>query len=74
MTSIFFAAAMLLAQSTGSSSMETDLSTKETRAVVHAYAACIVKRQPVKAAEAIQRNVDNSTMMREYPKLFDGDC
>jgi hypothetical protein len=74
MTSIFLAAAMLLAQSTGSSSMESDLSTKETRAVVHAYAACIVKRQPAKAAEAIQRNVDNGIMMREYPKLFDGGC
>jgi hypothetical protein len=67
------ATAMLLAQPFGSST-ETDLSTKETRAVVHAYAACIVKRQPAKAAEAIGRNVDNGTMMREYPKLFDGDC
>jgi hypothetical protein len=64
---------MLLAEPLGSST-EADLSTKETRAVVHSYASCVVKRQPVKAAEAIQRNVDNSTMLREYPKLFDGDC
>jgi hypothetical protein len=52
----------------------TELSTKKTRAVVHAYAQCIVNRQPGKAAEAIVRNVDNATLLRSYPKLMNGDC
>lgn len=74
MTSLFLlAAAMLVAEPLGSAP-ETDLSSKETRAVVHAYATCVVKRQPRQAAEAIQRNIDNGAMMRQYPKLFDGGC
>jgi hypothetical protein len=51
-----------------------DLSTKDTRAVVHQYAKCVVKRQPRKAADAIQRNLDASAMRKAYPALIDGDC
>jgi len=53
---------------------DSDLSTRETRAVVHAYAKCVVAKAPRKAAEAIQRNVDNRTMLKEYPVLMNPDC
>ena len=52
----------------------TDLSTKETRAMSHAYAQCVVKRQPKRASEAIRLNVDNATIMRNYRQLIIGDC
>jgi hypothetical protein len=73
MTAFVLATAMVLGQPLGSST-ETDLSTKETRAVVHGYAKCVVKRQPLQAAEAIKRNVDNNTILKDYPKLMDGGC
>ncbi|HEY0149453.1 MAG TPA: hypothetical protein VGB70_10675 [Allosphingosinicella sp.] len=53
---------------------QNELSTRETRLVIHNYATCVVKQHPLKASEAIQRNVGNAAMMRDYPKLFDGDC
>lgn len=53
---------------------DADYSTKETRALTHAYAQCVVKRQPVKASQAILANVDNATMLREYSKLILGEC
>jgi len=51
-----------------------DYSTKETRALTHAYAQCVVKRQPAKAAEAIAANVDNGTILRNYKMLIRDDC
>jgi hypothetical protein len=53
---------------------DADYSTKETRALTHAYARCVVKRQPAKASEAIARNVDNATIVREYRMLIQPDC
>jgi hypothetical protein len=52
----------------------SDYSTKETRALMHAYAKCVIKRQPAKAAEAILANVDNSTILKRYPMLLSGEC
>jgi hypothetical protein len=74
MTSLLLLAAMMVQSEPLGFGHETELSTKKTRAVVHAYAQCIVKRQPVKAAEAIVRNADNATLLRNYPKLMNGDC
>lgn len=53
---------------------DADYSTKETRALTHAYARCVVKRQPAKASEAIARNVDNATILRDYPMLIRDEC
>lgn len=53
---------------------DTDASTKETRAMMHAYAKCVVKRQGRKASEAMLANVDNTTIIRQYPMLVIGDC
>ncbi|HEY5722470.1 MAG TPA: hypothetical protein VIT45_09115 [Allosphingosinicella sp.] len=52
----------------------TEFSTKETRALMHGYAKCVVARRFAKASEALLRNVGNSTLMRDYPSLVDGDC
>ena len=51
-----------------------DFSTKETRALMHGYAKCVVGRRQAKASEALLLNVDNSTLMRDYPSLIVGDC
>jgi hypothetical protein len=53
---------------------DADYSTKETRALTHGYAQCVVKRQPAKASQAILANVDNRTMLRDYGKLILGEC
>lgn len=53
---------------------DADYSTKETRALTHAYAQCVVKRQPVKASQAIAANVDNGTILRDYRALIRDDC
>ena len=69
----FFLAAAMIGQSLGSST-QAELSTKETRSVTHAYAECVVKRQPKRAAEAIRANLDNTAILRKYPQLLIGDC
>jgi hypothetical protein len=51
-----------------------DFSTKETRALMHGYARCVVGRRQAKASEALLRNVDNRTLLRDYPSLIVGDC
>lgn len=51
-----------------------DYSTKETRALTHAYAQCVVKRQAAKASEAIVANIGNSAILRDYPMLIRGEC
>ena len=53
---------------------DADYSTKETRALTHGYAGCVVKRQPARASQAILANVDNRTMLRDYGKLILGEC
>jgi hypothetical protein len=49
-------------------------SLKETRMVVDDYGHCIVAKEPKLASEAILRNVDNGTLMHDYPRLIDGRC
>lgn len=53
---------------------DSDYSTKETRALMHGYAKCVVKRQPAKASEAIVANVDNQVILQRYPMLLSADC
>jgi hypothetical protein len=53
---------------------DADYSTKEIRALTHAYAICVVKRQPAKASEAIVANVDNATILRDFRMLIRDDC
>lgn len=55
-------------------SSDSDFSTKETRAVMHAYAKCVVRRQSAKASQAIAANLDNATILRKYPMLMSPDC
>ena len=51
-----------------------EFGTKETRRLMHAYAKCVVKGQSRKASEAVLRNVNNSTIIRDYPRLLNGEC
>lgn len=53
---------------------ESDYSTKETRAIMHGYARCIVAQHAGKASEAVLQNVDNKTILRRYPMLLNGEC
>ena len=53
---------------------EADYSTQETRALTHAYARCVVKRQPAKASEAIAGNVPTSAILRDYRTLIRPEC
>jgi len=41
---------------------------------MHAYAKCVVRRQPAKASEAIAANLDNAVILRKYPMLLSPDC
>ena len=51
-----------------------DFSTKEIRELVYGYARCVVDRRSAKASEGLLRNVDNRTLIREYPSLIDSNC
>jgi hypothetical protein len=53
---------------------DADYSTKETRALTHAYAQCVVRRQPAKAAEAIAANVGTGAILRDYGMLIRPEC
>ena len=53
---------------------DAELSTRETRALMHAYAKCVVGRQAKRASEAIAANAPNRTIVRNYPQLIIGDC
>jgi hypothetical protein len=53
---------------------DSDYSAKETRLLVDDYGRCIVRKEGKLAAQAILRNVNNKTLMREYPRLIDGKC
>lgn len=61
-------------QAASAAPSDSDYSTKETRALMHAYAKCVVKRQPAKASEAIAANLDNAIILRKYPMLLSPDC
>lgn len=53
---------------------DLEYSTEQTRALMHEYARCVVKRQGKKASEALLSNVDNGTILRRYGMLIVGDC
>jgi hypothetical protein len=53
---------------------DSDYSTKETRALMHAYAKCVVRGNAAKASEAIAANADNSTLLRRYRMLMSPEC
>jgi hypothetical protein len=53
---------------------DADYSTKETRALTHAYAQCVVKRQAAKASEAIAANAGNDVILRDYRMLIRPEC
>jgi hypothetical protein len=76
MASLVLATSALAAQglSVGKDWSDADYSTKETRALTHAYAQCVVKRQPAKASEAIVANVGNGAILRDYRMLIRDEC
>ena len=53
---------------------DSEFSTKEIRAITHAYARCVVARHTGRASQALLENADNSTILRRYPSLVDGEC
>ena len=63
-----------LALAAGAAEPKSDFSAKQIRKLTDDYAGCIVKRRPAQAAEALLRNVDNDTIMRDYGRLIDGGC
>jgi hypothetical protein len=74
MGSLALAAPAFAAQSLAEDWSDADYSTKETRALTHAYAQCVVRRQAAKASQAIVGNADNGTIMRDYPMLIRPEC
>jgi hypothetical protein len=64
----------LLALAAARTPLDSDFSSKETRLLVDDYGRCVVRKEDKLAAEAILRNVDNKTLMRDYPRLIDGKC
>jgi hypothetical protein len=58
----------------GAAMYRDDYSTRESRALMHAYAKCVVKRESRRAAEALIRNADNGTILRDYEDLVIEDC
>lgn len=67
-------ALMASSHSALASPSDSEYSTKETRAVMHDYARCVVRRQPARASEAIAANLDNATLLRRYSMLMSPDC
>jgi hypothetical protein len=53
---------------------DSDYSTKETRALMHAYAKCVVKQEARKAAQALLADVPNDVILDKYPMLLIGAC
>jgi hypothetical protein len=71
---VLVAVPSLAAQGLSEDWEEADYSTKETRALTHAYARCVVKRQRAKASEAIVANVGSGAILRDYPTLIRPEC
>lgn len=67
-------AAPALAQGASDEWEDADYSTRETRALTHAYARCVVDRQPAKASEAIVRNIGPAQLLRDYRVLIRPEC
>lgn len=65
---------LAMSQAATAAPSDSDYSTKETRAVMHDYARCVVRRQPAKASVAIAANLDNAILLRKYPMLMSPDC
>ena len=72
--SLLLAPAVVAAQGLSDDWSDADYSTKETRALTHAYAQCVVRRQAAKAAEAIAANVGNDAILRDYRMLIRPEC
>lgn len=73
--SLAAAAAVLLASAAPSAENgASDYSTKETRALTHAYARCVIKREARKASEALLADVPNDVLLKRYPMLIVGEC
>ncbi|HEX8225600.1 MAG TPA: hypothetical protein VF605_17455 [Allosphingosinicella sp.] len=72
--SLIFAVSGLAAQSLAQNWSDAEYSTKETRALTHAYARCVVKRQAAKASEAIVANVGNDVLLHDYRMLIRPEC
>lgn len=53
---------------------DADYSTKEIRALTHAYAQCVVKRRPAKTSQAIVADPDNVSILRDYSMLIISEC
>jgi hypothetical protein len=53
---------------------KSDVSTSETRRILHAYGTCVINRQEARAAQAIVGNVSNGELIRKYGSLIDGTC
>jgi hypothetical protein len=68
------AALLAWAAAAGAAPEDREFSTRETRAVMHAYARCVVARQPHKAAEAILANADEGEILHHYSDLIISDC
>ena len=68
------AAAALMQPLLAQPARKSDVSTKETRAMMHNYAKCVVERRHARASEAILSNLDNGTILRKYPMLVIGEC
>jgi hypothetical protein len=70
----FLAPTLLGLAASGAAGAEPEYSTKETRAVVYAYAACVVAQAPLKASAALLADIDNGTMLRRYPQIVNHGC
>lgn len=47
---------------------------QRTRKLMHDYARCVIRSSHDQAAEAILSNADNSTIMKRYSGLVNGEC
>ncbi len=71
---LLVAAPPLAAQGLSDDWQDADYSTRETRALTHAYAQCVVKGQAAKASEAILANVPTGAILRDYRMLIRPEC
>jgi hypothetical protein len=53
---------------------QTDRTMRETRKRVREYADCIVKKRPQDAAAAVLSISENTTLVKDYPRLLDYYC
>ena len=65
---------LAFAAAAGAKGDQPGASSQQTRKILHDYGACVVRRQPRLASQAILGNVANKELMRRYAKLIDGSC